>query len=163
MSTLRSDRVQADDPEPPSQEGAYDRDFYRWTQEQARALEEGRWDALDIENLVDEVESLGKSEKREIRSRLLVILVHLLKWRYQPEQRSSGWRGTITEQRRRLREVLEDSPSLKRLPGEGLAGEYGLARLKAAGETGLPEEAFPEACPFAIDQILDEGFFPETE
>ena len=166
MSTLRTERRAADDDRPETaapQDAAYDRDFFLWTERQAAALREGRWDALDVENLVDEVESLGRSEKREIRSRLLVISIHLLKWRYQPEQRLSGWRGTIIEQRRRLREVLEDSPSLKRLPGEELAGEYGIARLKAAGETDLPEDVFPSTCPFTIEQVLDDAFYPEGE
>lgn len=141
----------------------YDHDFFLWTQQQAQCLRESRWDGLDVENLVDEVETLGRSVKREIKSRLLVLLVHLLKWRFQPTQRSSNWKGTIVEQRRRIAEEVEGSPSLKNYPDEVLRAEYEIARLKAAGETNLAEDVFPQDCPFSIDEILDDEFYPKGE
>ena len=110
--------------------------------------------------MVDEVESFGKSQKRESRSRLIVLLQHLLKWQFQPDQRSSSWRGTIVEQRGELNDELRDSPSLRPYVATCLPKQYATARLKAAGETGLAESTFPEECPFTIDQVLDEGFFP---
>src|SRR2546428_13059372 len=91
----------------------YETDFFAWTQEQARLLRERRWDDLDLENLVDEVESVGGSERREIRNRLTVLLGHLLKWKYQPGHRGPSWTGTIFEQRGQLADVLRDSPSLR--------------------------------------------------
>ncbi|MCQ0988260.1 DUF29 domain-containing protein [Jiella marina] len=162
LKTLADDENAADVSETAAGTG-YDRDFFLWTRDQAEALRQGRWTALDIANLVDEVESLGRWEKREIESRVLVLMIHLLKWAYQPDARSTGWRGTIEEQRRRIGMVLRDSPSLKSFPSEILDGEYRVARVKAAGETGLAEETFPVSCPFTIDQVLDEGFFPETD
>ncbi len=139
---------------------AYDADFFRWTQEQAAFLKNGEWSKLDVANLVDEVETLGRSEKHEIRSRMLVLIQHLLKWKYQPAGRSSSWRGTIMEQRKRLILALRENPSLKSFPPQVLAAEYETARLKAAGETTLAEDVFPEACPFTIGEILDERYYP---
>ena len=140
----------------------YDADFFRWTQEQGRLLRAGVARGLDWENLAEEVETLGRSERREIRSRLAVLLLHLLKWQFQPDARSNGWRGTLLEQRRRLQSALKDSPSLKGYPLEVLDEEYAPARLKAAGETGLPVEALPETCPYTVEQILDAAFLPDA-
>jgi hypothetical protein len=139
----------------------YEADYAQWCVEQGALLRAGRLDALDRENLAEEIESLGRSEKYEIEPRLNVLIMHLLKYRYQPDGRSSGWRGTIKEQRNRLKRRLKDSPSLKTYPAEILNEEYELARLKAAGETGLPEGTFPGSCPFTIEEILDDSFLPE--
>jgi hypothetical protein len=139
----------------------YDQDFALWCAEQGAALRDGKLSAIDREHLAEEIESLGGSEEDEIGSRLNVLLIHLLKWRYQAEMRSSGWRGTIMEQRYRLARRLKRSPSLKAFPAEVLVDEYATARLLAAGETGLPEHAFPETCPFAIEQVLSDSFWPE--
>jgi hypothetical protein len=147
----------------PDEPGLYERDFYEWSQEMARALREGRFGDLDIENVAEEIESLGRSDKREIRNRLGVLLVHLLKWRFQPEARSGGWRGTIVTQRRKIRELIDESPSLRRFPASLLAAEHADARRLAAIETGLPIGSFPELCPFRIEQVLDEDFLPESE
>jgi hypothetical protein len=139
---------------------AYDDDFYAWTQEQARLLRAGRFSDLDIQNIAEELETLGRSDKREIRSRLQVVLSHLLKWRMQPDRRSSNWRGTITEQRRKLNMLLSESPSLRPFPARVLHEEYPGACVGAAEETGLPLEIFPPACPFTIAQVLDPAFLP---
>ncbi len=138
----------------------YDTDFFAWTQEQARLLREGRFSEIDIENVAEELETLGRSEKREIESRLQVLLAHLLEWRHQSAKRSNSWRSTIVEQRSRLMRDLKDSPSLRRYPREILVEEYVVARLTASGETKLPLEAFPAECPFTIEEILDPDFLP---
>ncbi|MEX6508252.1 DUF29 domain-containing protein [Jiella sp. M17.18] len=145
----------------------YDHDFYAWTREQAAVLRSraGRGtagDAIDWDRLAEEVEDLGESQRSEIESRLAILLVHLLKWRFQPTHRSSGWKGTIVEQRSRLARRLRRSPSLRPYPAAILAEEYEIARLKAAGETDLPEAIFPETCPFTIEQVLDPAFYPDA-
>ena len=144
-----------------SQLTPYEADYAQWCAEQGALLREGRFANLDRENLAEEIESLGRNEKSEIESRMGVLLLHLLKYRFQPDARSSGWRGTILEQRHRLARRLKDSPSLKGYPSEILDEEYELARLKASGETGLPESIFPEKCPFSLSDILDPGYLPE--
>jgi hypothetical protein len=140
----------------------YERDFYAWTQDQSRMLRELRPNSIDWENLAEEIETLGRSQRSEIRSRLTVVLTHLLKWAYQPGQRNNRWRASIIEARRGILRQLRDSPSLKRYPAEVLADEYEVARLYAAGETGLDLELFPETCPFTIEQILDPDFYPDA-
>jgi hypothetical protein len=139
----------------------YETDFYAWTQEQARLLRERRWSDLDLENLVDEVESVGGSEKREIRNRLTILLAHLLKWKYRPGHRGSSWTGTIFEQRGQLADILESSPSLRDYFRRQVEDRYLSGRLAAAKETGMAFGLFPEQCPFTVDQILDLHFFPE--
>lgn len=141
---------------------AYDEDFALWSAEQAALLRAGRLDGLDRDNLAEEIESLGRSEKREIESRLNVAIVHLLKWRFQPDKRKSGWRASILEARRQLSRTLRESPSLKAYPSDVVEEEYESARLKAADETGLPEATFPASCPFTIEQILDPNFLPDA-
>ena len=150
----------ADTAEAPARNSLYDIDFYEWTQEQARLLGSGRWHDLDLDNLIEEVRSVGLSDKREIESRLQVLVAHLLKWRYQPGQRSSGWAGTIREQRRRIKLVGRDSPSLRGYPSAVFVDEYLGARLKAADETGIDFSLFPETCPFTVEEALDDDFLP---
>jgi len=141
---------------------AYEEDFALWSAEQAALLRAGSLDGLDRENVAEEIECLGRSEKREIESRLNVAIVHLLKWRFQPEKRKSGWKASILEARRQLSRTLRESPSLKSYPSNVVDEEYESARLKTADETGLPEDAFPTACPFTIEQILDTDFLPNA-
>lgn len=138
----------------------YEADFYGWTQEQARLLRERRFDDLDLENLVDEVESVGSSEKREIRSRLKVLLVHLLKWRFQPGLRGASWRRTIREQREILTDIVQGSPSLRDYLLQTVRTAYVGATVTASEETGLAIGIFPDDCPFAADEVLDPEFFP---
>ena len=142
---------------------AYAVDYYAWVQEQVAALKAGQLDQLDLDNLAEEVGDLGSSVKREIRSRLKVLLIHLLKWQFQPTRRSSSWKATIVDQRNELLDELAESPSLRRYPAEILQRQYSAARLGAAGETHLSESVFPRDCPFAIADILDPAFFPEAE
>jgi hypothetical protein len=140
----------------------YEADYAQWCAEQGALLREGDLSKLDRDNLAEEIESLGRSEKSEIENRLSVLLVHLLKWMYQPDQRSGSWRATIAEQRARLGKRLKDNPSLRNYPAEILDEEYALARLKAAGETGLSQESFPADCPLSLDLILDAKVFPDV-
>lgn len=145
----------------PPRAGLYERDFYAWTQEQAELLRQRRWEDLDLENLIEEVRSVGGSEKREIRNRLIVIVTHLLKWKYQPGARSSAWRGSIDEQRDQLHAVLKDSPSLRRYPAAVFDDMYLSGRLKASKQTGIDFTLFPEEPPFTVEQALDDDFLPK--
>jgi hypothetical protein len=139
---------------------SYESDFALWAAEQGTLLREGRLDRLDLENLAEEIESLGISNKRQIESRMAILLMHLLKWYYQPEFRCGSWRSTIHEQRRRIARVVRDSPSLKHYPSEILSDEYSSAREKAAMETTVFLDLIPTACPYTIEQVLDPDFLP---
>jgi hypothetical protein len=149
------------DPSMPRNSVAYDDDFFAWTQEQARLLREGELSLLDVENIAEELESMGRRDKRELDSRLEVLLAHLLKWQVQVRRRSPGWAGTVREQRRRIRKLLRDSPSLQAAVGELIPEVYAASRDTAGQETGLDENAFPALCPFTADQILEDDFMPE--
>ena len=139
----------------------YQGDFYGWTQQQADLLRAGQFAEIDIENLIEEVETMGRSEKRQLDSRLTVLLTHLLKWQYQTDRRGKSWRLTIIAQRDNFSVVLQDNPSLKPQLDAILAHAYKLARVYAARETDLELTVFPESCPWTYAQILDEGFYPE--
>ncbi len=140
----------------------YEKDFYAWTMQTVKALRERAFDNLDIDHLAEEVESMGKSDFRELKNRLIVLIAHLLGWEHQENQRSSSWQGTIREQRNSIEDVLEDSPSLYRLI-EGLMTEdrlYIRAVNIAALETGIAKKAFPEHCPYSVTQLMDHDFLP---
>jgi predicted nucleic acid-binding Zn-ribbon protein len=141
----------------------YENAFDAWAQQQAAALRAKDWAALDLEHLAEEVEDLRKVERNAIRSRLRLAVSHLLKWRAQPERRSESWRATITEARRRIQEDLESSRNLARELDAFLAWAYPRGRREAAKDTGLPLATFPEACPWPIEQVLDEDFWPEHQ
>ena len=140
----------------------YDTDFYAWANEQAALLRAGQLSAADIANIAEEIESMGKTEKRELVSRLTVLLQHLLKWQFQPERRGRRWKATIRNQRRDLADHLRDNSSLEaRLP-EAVASAYERAADNAYAETDLPEPTFPTTCPWSFDQMMDEGFWPDS-
>jgi hypothetical protein len=139
----------------------YDDDFYAWSMEQARLLRAGEFARLDIENIAEELESIGRSDKRQIESRLVVLLAHLLKWQVQVGFRSRSWLAPIREQRRRIGRLVRASPSLQPAVHQLLAEAFTEARERAADEAGLAETAFPAACPFTVDQVLAEDFLPE--
>lgn len=141
----------------------YEKDFYAWTQEQVSLLNSHDWEQVDVANLVEEIESLGRKERQELRNRLGVLLGHLLKWQFQPEKRSSSWLGTIREQRIQIRLLLFDSPSLKPYLDEIFLASYELGLALAIRETQLGETIFPEACPYTPEQAMDSSFFPELE
>ena len=142
---------------------SYNTDFYAWTKEQAQSLKAGQWAQLDIENLVEEIESLGRQERQQLINRLGVLLGHLLKWQYQPNYRSHSWQATIREQRRRLRRLLEANPSLQPYLPEALQAGYEDGIDLAIQETNLPEETFPATCPYTLDQALDADFLPNAQ
>lgn len=141
----------------------YEKDFYAWTQEQAKLIRNKALNKLDLLNLLEEVESMGASQKREFESRLSVILVHLLKWKYQPVMRSNSWLGSIVENRNEIETLLNQNPSLTntKISQEKLKNAYKHAIRKAAVETGLNKNIFPEKCEWTIKQLLDDEFFPK--
>jgi Domain of unknown function DUF29 len=139
----------------------YDTDFYAWANEQAALLRAGRLSEADVENIAEEIESMGRSERRELVSRLTVLLVHLLKWRYQSGLRGRSWRITIEQQRLSLQEHLADDPSLKSQLNDIVASAYRHARIEAEGETHLPRSTFPLTCPFTFDDAMHPDFWPD--
>lgn len=140
----------------------YETDFHLWIQHTIKHLQHGEFNALDINNLIEELESMGRSDKREIKTRFIVLIMHLLKWKYQSKKRSRSWTATINEQRRQIEAVLEDSPSLIPYFQDNLKDWYSIARRDAAKETKLSDSAFPLNCPFSWEQILDPDYFPDT-
>jgi hypothetical protein len=140
----------------------YDTDFNQWIEMQAKLLRDRQLNHLDIENLIEEIESLGKSDKRQLKSRLEVLLHHLLKWQYQPTERTGSWKGTIAEQRRRIRDLLLDSPSLKSYVETMANACYADAREQASLETGLALDCFPSDCPYTMADVLNSEFWPQT-
>jgi len=138
----------------------YERDFYAWANEQAALLRAGKLSAADIEHIAEEIESMGKTEKRELVNLLTVLLMHLLKWHFQPPGRGKSWRLTIVEQRYKLADHLADNPSLTAKMSEAIANAYRLALVAAERETDLPVTAFPAVCPWNFDQIMNEDFWP---
>jgi hypothetical protein len=139
---------------------AYEEDFVAWLEDQAQRARRGETDGLDLENIAEELEGMARSDRREIRNRLTVLLVHLLKYLVQPRRRSSSWLGTIAEQRMQIATVIDDSPSLGTYPLDILDRSYAAARSRAVLETRLPESAFPEGCPFGMEEILDPRWLP---
>lgn len=139
----------------------YERDFSLWLEQQAALLREGRLSELDVANLLEEIEDMGRSEKRAVENNLVVGLTHLLKWRFQPDQRSSGWRGSIVEHRRRLRKLPRESPSLLPCGREIFAECYADSCEQAAAESGLSPDLFPAEPPFTFEQALDPRCLPE--
>lgn len=135
-------------------------DFALWAAEQGALLRAGKLNLTDLENVAEEIESLGRSDKYEIDSRLEVLLQHLLKWQFQPTKRSNSWKASIREQRIRIARILEESSSLKGYPAKSLAGSYVIGRGEAISQTGLPEASFPASCPYTADLALDESFWP---
>lgn len=138
----------------------YDQDFYGWANQQARLLRAGKLSEADLEHIAEEIESMGKTEKRELISRLAVLLLHLLKWEYQPVRRGSSWSRTIRVQRRDLTMHMKDNPSLKSVIPEAMENAYGNALIEAADETGFPESTFPSSCPWTFDQVMSAEFWP---
>lgn len=144
-------------PEAPAR-ADYARDFYSWLMEQARLIREGRTEALDRENLAEEIESLGREQFNKLVSALRVLLTHILKWDHQPRRRSRSWVLSIEAQRIEVETVLSDNPGLKpRLP-EAIARGYRRARVEAALETGLEKSTFPQTCPYSFDELMSREF-----
>ena len=144
----------------------YDKDFYLWTIQNANLLREGRLTEIDIENIAEELESMGRSEKRELLNRLAVLIAHLIKWKYRLSidgEISGSWDGTIIEQRRKLKRLLKENPSLQSLLNiENLHDVYGDALAIVRKDTGRKSSLFPDKCPFTFEQILSDDFYPES-
>ena len=140
----------------------YEKDVVAWAMEQAALLRAGKLSALDIEHIAEEIEDVGKSEKRELASRMAVLLAHLLKLQHQPGRRGSSWTRTLKEQRKAIAAALRQTPSLKASLNDAdwLAGVWADAVTKAVDETGL--DSFPEDCPWSMAEVLTEDFFPEA-
>lgn len=139
----------------------YDTDFYAWATQQAALLRAGKLSAADVEHIAEEIESMGKTEQRELENRLTVLLLHLLKWQFQPTRRGASWEATVRVQRRDLARHIDRNPSLKAHISEATSYAYENAKIEAAAETGLPEPTFPTECPWSFDRIMDAGFWPE--
>ncbi|OUC16267.1 MAG: hypothetical protein B0A82_02655 [Alkalinema sp. CACIAM 70d] len=138
----------------------YDHDFAAWVVQTVAQLRSGDYGAVDWENLIEEIEEMGKRERRALKSNLVVLLLHLLKWQYQPEMRCGSWRGSIVEHRQRLRDGLRESPSLQSYLQEVWAEAYRDGRERAIAETELEATRFPIEPPYTIEQALDADFLP---
>ena len=137
----------------------YTTDFYAWTQQQAELLRNRAMNDLDWENIAEEIEGMGRSEKRQLKSRLKILIMHLLKWQFQPNLRSRSWQLTIKEQRLQIEELLTENPSLKSCLDDLKEKVYPLAVISAEKETGL--SIFPETCPYELTDILSSEFLPD--
>jgi hypothetical protein len=149
-------------PRPAKVEGGvgYDEDLVLWTERQAALIRARQFDLVDWDNIAEEIESLGISDRRELGRRLEVLMMHLLKWQLQPMHRSRSWRSTIRVQRGRIERLLKQSPSLRREVAALSEEHYASARDMASAETGFAPATFPEALPYTPAQILDNDFFP---
>jgi len=139
----------------------YDQDFYAWANEQAALLRNGRFSEADIAHIAEEIESMGKAEKRELVSRLTVLLLHLHKWQFQPGFRGNSWRNTIRIRRSEVAAHIADNPSLKATLSEAIDRAYGTAAIEAETETGLADSTFPANCPWSFDQMMNPAFWPD--
>jgi len=140
----------------------YERDFYGWIQNQADMLRSGNFASLDLENLIEEIEDMGKRQKQELRSRLSVLFAHLLKWQYQPTLQSNSWVATIKVQRFEIMEHLDENPSLKHDLDETIIKAWRRALMMAETETGILASKFPACCPWTFEQVMDENFWPQV-
>ena len=138
----------------------YDRDFFEWTRCNAALLRAGRFGEADILHIAEEIEDMGKRDRRKVVNRLKVLVMHLPKYQFQPDRRSPSWEETIDTQRDEIALVLQDAPSLRNYALEILTEVYRRAVRKAARETGLPFDTFPKSCPYSVDELLSTDFFP---
>jgi Domain of unknown function DUF29 len=151
---------------PETDAALYDRDFNEWVQFNVDLLRRGCVEGADIEHIVEELEGLANRDQRAVENRLVVLVMHLLKWKLQPDRRysrsgKSSWLSTILEQRRRVAQLLQNSPSLKPFACSAFAEMYPYVVKRASAETGIPIKQFPGECPFSLDQVLDQEFLPE--
>lgn len=143
------------------QKSLYETDFVRWVETTAEQLRTQNYASVDWQNLIEEIEDMSRRERKSLKSNLVVILLHLLKWQFQPELRSGSWKGSIREHRRRVNDDLKDSPSLVPYLQEVFAECYANAREQAADETGLPLEIFPMNCSYLAEQVLNSDYLPD--
>jgi hypothetical protein len=149
----------------------YEKDFHQWIERHIQMLRESRFDELDVDHLIDELEGMAERDRRELTNRFIPLLAHLLKWQYQYKYlqdrwgtfTGGSWQGTITEQRTRITDLLADIPSLKRNLKDIVAHAYPKAVKIAIRETKLPQSTFPSECPYTLEQLLDDDFYPESK
>jgi hypothetical protein len=139
----------------------YNQDFYAWALHNAELIRQGKLLEVDLEHIAEEIESMGKSDKRKLINRLALLIAHLLKWQFQPGRRGNSWKYTIKEQRIKIKDLLEDSPSLKHELESKLPHAYEQAVVIAVKQTSLEESIFPKQCLYSLEQCFDDGFFPE--
>jgi hypothetical protein len=139
----------------------YERDFYAWSQEQAELLRAGKADQADLANIAEEIESMGKGEKRELVNRLTILLLHLIKWRFQPMMRGRSWRLSIEGQRLDIEELLADNPSLQPVLAASIGQAWRRALIEAERETGLEASSFPPTCPWTMEDFMRGDFWPD--
>lgn len=155
-----TDRKQQSPPDRPPGDADYESDFVAWVERQAALMREGQFSELDRENLLEELEAMGSNVHHELRSRLIVLLAHLLKCKYQPQRKCKSWFSTISEQRDQIALRLERSPSLWPLMDRYINVAYRSAVTRASYETGLPKSAFPATLPFSEGEVQDLDFIP---
>jgi len=139
----------------------YDLDFYHWIEQQVETLRARKFSELDLDNLIEEMEAVGRSEKRSLTSSLALVLMHLLKWQYQPDLQCKSWMFTIRNQRLEVRDILKDSPSLRSYLDTAIASAWKKAVLDAEKETGIDSTRFPPSCPWSFDELMHDDFWPE--
>lgn len=147
-------------PKTSQKENLYEHDFYAWTQQQAKLLKNQQLQQIDVSNLIEEIESLGRKERQELRNRLSILIGHLLKWEYQSNKRSRSWLATIRVQRRDTLKLLSENPSLNSHLEILISEAYENSRDLASGETNLPLSNFPEQCHYSLEEICNHNFFP---
>ncbi|MBW4643790.1 MAG: DUF29 domain-containing protein [Goleter apudmare HA4340-LM2] len=145
-----------------SDSSLYEQDFLAWLAQQQSALASRNVNALDWENLAEELDAMGSREKNELKNRLVILLAHLLKWQYQPTKRSISWFTTIANQRDDLQDLLQEKPSLHQYIPEILPKAYRNARREASAETGIRLATFLDTCPYTIEEILHPEFLCNT-
>jgi hypothetical protein len=138
----------------------YEEDFYGWAMANASLMKEGKMSELDIENLIEEIESMGRSENRQLRNRLTLLLTHLLKWSFQTDRQCRSWQNTIREQRKQVKNLLKENPSLKSKIQEDFQDAYEEGAKEAVQEMGLFKSPFPQSCPYTLEQCLNDEFLP---
>ena len=138
----------------------YETDHAAWALKQASLLRAGLLSALDIEHIAEELDDIMGNNRRELHRRFRVLIGHLLKWQFQPENRSTSWRSTIRNQRNDIEDMIAESPSLRRLIPEKIASAYPKAVALACDETGLPKKVFPTVCPYSEPELLNDEFWP---
>jgi hypothetical protein len=146
----------------PSLASRYDTDYVAWVAQTLAQLQAGDFDRVDWPNLLEEIEDMSRRQKDALESNLIVLLLHLLKWQYQPEMQSGSWKGSIREHRRRINKALQTSPSLRPYLLTIVDECYSEARLQAADETGLGVDVFPGVCGYAIGLALTDDWLPEA-
>lgn len=138
----------------------YEVDFYAWTQRQSLLLRNQQWPQVDLDNVIEELESLGRQQRQKLRNRLAILIGHLLKWEYQANRRSRSWFATINVQRLDIGELIADNPSLKPYLAETLETAYKKGVMLAVKESGLPSKTFPSTATYSLEAILSESFYP---